>query len=81
MTEIPRFAWFATINKGASSVRHSGESDAGQRRRTNLSRVRLDPSDVATTMRAIILEKSRCMPRKVAGNCLYVVYDISLKPL
>jgi hypothetical protein len=30
MTEIPRFAWFATINKGAGSVRHSGESDAGQ---------------------------------------------------
>jgi hypothetical protein len=27
MTEIPRFAWFATLNKGASSVRHSGESD------------------------------------------------------
>jgi hypothetical protein len=30
MTEIPRFAWFATINKGVSSVRHSGESDAIQ---------------------------------------------------
>ena len=25
MTEIPRFAWFATLFGGASSVRHSGE--------------------------------------------------------
>jgi hypothetical protein len=65
MTEIPRFAWFATINKGASSVRHSGESDAVQilycvDAGQNLYCVRLDPSDAATTMRAIILEKSRC---------------------
>jgi hypothetical protein len=55
MTEIPRFAWFTTIYKFVL-----------RRRRTNLSRVRLYPSDVATTMRAIILEKNQ--KRAVAGG-------------
>jgi hypothetical protein len=65
MTEIPRFAWFATINKGAIPVRHSGESDAGQ----------ICPASTQDTIRPPLIAWMHHLLEWHCCGCDYCIFD------